>query len=169
MEISKIGFYTGLCWSASFILSMLSLTNPSWGLAGNFLGVLTIWVAGVQLRSFQTLNADMSEPWGVRTRWHKSLMVQLLAALLCTFVQYMYFRYFDNGRMLTSMTEIYSDPANIEALKQMVPDYKPEDMIAMLSQITFSQLTLNFLVINSFLAIVLSLPTAFVARVKNIK
>ena len=71
--------------------------------------------------------------------------------------------------MLTSMTEIYSDPANIEALKQMVPDYKPEDMIAMLSQITFSQLTLNFLVINSFLAIVLSLPTAFVARVKNVK
>ena len=89
--ISRIGFFTGLCWSASFVLAMLSLTQPSWGFAGNLLGVLSIWVAGVQLRAMQMSIPKEESHWGVRQRWHKSLQVQLLAALFCTFVQYVYF------------------------------------------------------------------------------
>lgn len=167
MEISKIGFYTGLCWSASFLLAMLSLTQPAWGFAGNLLGVLSIWVAGVQLRAAQASMPKEEEPWGVRHRWHKSLQVHLLAALLCTFVQYMYFRYVDNGRMLTALTEVYTNPEYTELMKQAVPGYKPQDVLDLLSQITLRDLAINFLVLNSFLAIVLSIPTAFVAAVRK--
>lgn len=167
MEISKIGFYTGLCWSASFLLAMLSLTQPAWGFAGNLLGVLSIWVAGVQLRAAQESMSKEEEPWGVRQRWHKSLQVQLLAALLCTFVQYMYFRYVDNGRMLTALTEVYTNPEYTELMKQAVPEYKPQDVLDLLSQITLRDLAINFLVLNSFLAIVLSIPTAFVAALRK--
>ena len=167
MEISKIGFYTGLCWSASFLLAMLSLTQPAWGFAGNLLGVLSIWVAGVQLRAAQESMPKEEESWGVRHRWHKSLQVQLLAALLCTFVQYMYFRYVDNGRMLTALTEVYTNPEYTELMKQAVPEYKPQDVLDLLSQITLRDLAINFLVLNSFLAIVLSIPTAFVAAVRK--
>lgn len=167
MEISKIGFYTGLCWSASFLLAMLSLTQPAWGFAGNLLGVLSIWVAGVQLRAAQESMPKEEEPWGVRHRWHKSLQVQLLAALLCTFVQYMYFRHVDNGRMLTALTEVYTNPEYTELMKQAVPEYKPQDVLDLLSQITLRDLAINFLVLNSFLAIVLSIPTAFVAAVRK--
>lgn len=165
--MSKIGFYTGLCWSASFILAMLSLTQPAWGFAGNFLGVLSIWVAGVQLRALQAQLPTGQELWGVRHRWHKSLQVQLLAALLCTFVQYLYFRFFDNGRMLTALTEVYTDPTYTEVLKQTMPELKPQEVLDVISQITLTDLTMNFLIANSFLAILLSLPTAFVARLKK--
>lgn len=164
--MSKIGFYTGLCWSASFILAMFSLTQPAWGFAGNFLGILSIWVAGFQLRTLQTSSSADSHPWGVRKRWHKSLQAQLLAAILCTFVQYMYFRYVDNGRLLTALTEIYSNPLYADAMKQAVPGSDAKEMLALMSQISLTDLTLNFLVFNSFIAIVLSIPTALVAKVK---
>lgn len=166
--ISKIGFFTGLCWSASFVLAMLSLTQPVWGFAGNFLGVLSIWVAGVQLRVFQQMPSEKSQPWGIRARWHKSLVVQLLAAVLCTFVQYLYFRYFDNGRMLTALTELYTNPVYTDAMKEAMPEYNPQEVIDLLSKITFTDLTFTFMVMNSFLAIVISIPTAFVARVKKV-
>ena len=162
--ISRIGFFTGLCWSASFVLAMLSLTQPSWGFAGNLLGVLSIWVAGVQLRAMQMSIPKEESHWGVRQRWHKSLQVQLLAALFCTFVQYVYFRYVDNGRMLTALTEVYTNPQYTDLLKQSMPEFKPQDILDVFSQITLTDLTINFLLVNSFLAIVLSLPTAFVAR-----
>lgn len=165
--MSKIGFYTGLCWSASFILAMISLTQPAWGFAGNLLGILSIWVAGVQLRAMQSLLSGNMSSWAVRQRWHKSLHVQLLAALLCTFVQYLYFRFFDNGRMLTSMTEVYTNPSYTEVLQESMPEFNPQDVLDLLSQITLTDLTLNFLIINCFLAIVLSIPTAFVARIKK--
>ena len=165
--ISKIGFFTGLCWSASFILAMLSLTNPSWGFAGNFLGVLSIWVAGVQLRVAQIPLVADNQLWGVRQRWHKSLQVQLLAGLLCTFVQYVYFRFLDNGRMLTVLTEVYTSPEYTELIKEAVPDFTPQQVLEMLLQISLTELALNFLIINAFLAIVLSIPTAYVARIKK--
>ena len=166
--ISKIGFFTGLCWSVSFVLAMLSLTQPVWGFAGNFLGVLSIWGAGVQLRIYQQMSIEKSQVWGIRTRWHKSLIVQLLAAVLCTFVQYLYFRYFDNGRMLTALTELYTNPVYTDAMKEAMPKYNPQEVIDLLSKITFADLTSTFMLMNSLLAIVLSIPTAFVARVKNV-
>lgn len=167
--MSKIGFFTGLCWSASFILAMFSLTQPAWGFAGNILGVLSIWVAGVQLRNMQAQLPSGTEPWGVRQRWHKSLVAQLLAALLCTFVQYIYFRYIDNGRLLTALTLVYTDPTYTDTLIQAMPDFKPQEVLDAISKITLQDLVLNFLVMNSFIALLLSLPTAFVARERKKK
>ena len=52
-------------------------------------------------------------------------------------------------------------------MKQAMPEYKPQDILDMLSQITLRDLAINFMLMNSFLAIVLSLPTAFVARLRK--
>lgn len=160
--LSKIGFYTGLCWSASFLFAMLSLRQPALGFAGNLIGVASIWVAGWQLRAMQ-MN-DVKEAWGVRSRWHKSLQTQLLAALVCTFVQYAYFQFFDNGAMMQALTEIYTNPINAEALKQMLPEYEPQQVLDMLSTISLKDIVINMLVMNAFLAIILSLPTTVVAK-----
>lgn len=166
--MSKIGFYTGLCWSASFLIAMYSLTNPAWGFAGNLIAILSIWVAGVQLRAFQMLLPADAQPWSMGTCWQKSILVQLLAAVLCTFVQYIYFRFVDGGRLLTIMTETYNNPAFIDSMKEIMPEYKPEMILDMLSQISLTTLTMNFLIINVILAFILSIPTAFVARPRPI-
>lgn len=163
----KIGFYTGLCWSASFLLAMLSLTQPVFGLTGNLVGLASILVAGWMLRAMQMTDSADAQPWGVHRRWRMSLHVQMLAAVLCLFVQYMYFRYVDNGRFLTSLADIYYSPQYSEMMQQLMPDSKPQDVLDAFSKITLNELALNFFVVTSFLAIILSIPTAIVARVKS--
>lgn len=162
----KIGFYTGLCWSASFLLAMLSLTQPVFGLTGNLVGLASILVAGWLLRAMQVTNDADAQPWGVHRRWRMSLQAQMLAAVLCLFVQYMYFRYVDNGRFLASLADIYSNPQYNEMMQQLMPGSKPQEVLEAFSNITLNELALNFFVINSFFAIILSIPTAIVARVK---
>ncbi len=164
--IYKVGFYTGLCWSGSFLLAMFSLSQPMFGLTGNLLGLASIWVAGWMLRKVQAED-HASEPWGVSQRWRMSLKAQMLAAVLCLFVQYMYFRYIDNGHFLSAAIEMYSQPEYAEMLQQMAPGSKPQDILDAFSAIPLNLLALNFLLINSLFAIVLSIPTAFVARMKD--
>ena len=62
---------------------------------------------------------------------------------------------------------IYTTPEFADLMKQAMPEYKPQDILDMLSQITLRDLAINFMLMNSFLAIVLSLPTAFVARLRK--
>ncbi len=162
--IYKVGFYTGLCWSGSFLLAMLSLTQPVFGLTGNLLGIASIFVAGWQLRAMQMTEGTDAQPWGVHRRWRMSLQAQMLAGVLCLFVQYIYFRYVDNGRFLTSITDMYSNPQFGEMMQQMMPGSNPQDVLDAFSGITINALALNFLVINSLFAIILSIPTAIVAR-----
>ena len=69
--------------------------------------------------------------------------------------------------VLTALTEVYTNPEYTELMKQAMPEYKPQDVLDLLSQITLRDLAINFLVLNSFLAIVLSIPTAFVAAVRK--
>ncbi len=165
--IYKIGFYTGLCWSGSFLLAMLSLTQPVFGFTGNLLGVASIFVAGWQLRAMQEAGGAQAQPWGVRRRWRMSLQAQLLAAVLCLFVQCIYFRYVDGGRFLASITEMYSNPQFVEMMQQMSPGSKSQDVLDAFSGITLNTVAQNFLLVNSFFAIILSIPTAFVARVRK--
>lgn len=164
--IYKIGFYTGLCWSASFLLAMLSLTQPVFGLTGNIVGLASIFVAGWLLRAMQMTDDAGAQPWAVHRRWRMALRAQMLAAVLCLFVQYMYFRYADNGRFMASMAKMYENPQYSEMMRQLVPGSSPQGVLDMFSQITLNDLALNFMVINAFLAIILSIPTAFVARVR---
>lgn len=162
----KIGFYTGLCWSASFLLAMLSLTQPVFGLTGNLLGLASILVAGWMLRAMQMAEGTGAQPWGVHRRWRMSLRAQLLAAVLCLFVQYMYFRYVDNGHFLTAITAMYANPQYSELMKQMVPDGNPQELVDTFANVTLNELALNFMVVNSLFAIILSIPTAIAARVR---
>lgn len=163
----KIGFYTGLCWSASFLLAMLSLKQPALGFTGNLLGLASFLVAGWQLRAMQMNDVD-AQPWGVHRRWRMSLQAQMLAAVLCLFVQYMYFRYVDNGLFMTALADMYDNPQTAELMQQMMPGKNSKQMLLeQLSQLTLNQLAVNFMLVNAMFAIILSIPTAIVARVKT--
>ncbi len=143
---------------------MLSLTQPVFGLTGNFLGIASIFVAGWQLRAMQMNDGADAQSWPVHRRWRMSLQAQMLAGVLCLFVQYIYFRYMDNGRFLTSLTDMYGNPQFGEMMQQMMPGSNPREVLKAFSSITLNALALNFLVVNSFFAIILSIPTAIVAR-----
>ena len=155
--IQKIGLYTGLAWAGSFVFTMLSLTQPGWGLAGNLLGVSTIWVAGLQLRNAQ------EQPWSLHQRWRKSLSVHALAVLVCTFVQLLYFRFIDGGTLIESIVQLYQTPEIADALRKTMPELDIEQTVSLLSSLTLSELMGQILMMNAFLAILLSIPTTIVA------
>ena len=154
--MSKIGFYTGICWSISFLISAYSMSHPGWGFAGEILGLLSVWVAGVQLR--------MLDIHGIRRRWHKSLTVQLLAAVLCTFVQYIFFRYVDGGRFMQAILDFYANPENRAIIEQQYPGIDVHEVLKSFSTIEISQLVMSFLIMNSLIAVLLSIPTMIVSR-----
>lgn len=129
------------------------------GLAGEIIGLMSIWVAGMQLR---THNLQ-----GIRQRWHRSLMVQLLAAVLCTFVQYIYFRYMDGGTFVQTIFDFYSNPENKAVIEQQYPGVNVQEVLKALCTIELSQLIMSFLIMNSLIAVLLSIPTMFVARPRS--
>ncbi len=129
------------------------------GLAGEIIGLMSIWVAGMQLR---THNLQ-----GIRQRWHRSLMVQLLAAVLCTFVQYIYFRYMDGGTFVQTIFDFYSNPENKTVIEQQYPGVNVQEVLKALCTIELSQLIMSFLIMNSLIAVLLSIPTMFVARPRS--
>lgn len=129
------------------------------GLAGEIIGLMSIWVAGMQLR---THNLQ-----GIRLRWHRSLMVQLLAAVLCTFVQYIYFRYMDGGTFVQTIFDFYSNPENKAVIEQQYPGVNVQEVLKALCTIELSQLIMSFLIMNSLIAVLLSIPTMFVARPRS--
>ena len=154
--MSKTGFYTGICWSISFLITAYSLGKPGMGLAGEIIGLMSIWVAGIQLRA--------QDIQGIRRRWHRSLAVQLLAAVLCTFVQYIFFRYMDGGTFVQSIFDFYGNPENKALIEHQYPSVNVQEVLNSFRTIELSQLILSFLIMNSFIAILLSIPTMFVAR-----
>lgn len=154
--MSRIGFYTGVCWSISFLITAYSIGKPGLGLAGEIVGLLSIWVAGIQLRAH--------EIQGIRRRWHRSLAVQLLAAVLCTFVQYIFFRYMDGGAFVQTILDFYGNPENKALIEHQYPGVNVQEVLDSFRNIELSQLIMSFLIMNSLIAILLSIPTMFVAR-----
>ncbi|MBO7347838.1 MAG: DUF4199 domain-containing protein [Bacteroidaceae bacterium] len=157
--MSRIGFFTGICWSISFLITAYSLGKPGMGLAGEIIGLMSIWVAGIQLRT-QNIR-------GTRRRWHRSLAVQLLAAVLCTFVQYIFFRYMDGGTFVQTILDFYGNPENKAVIEQQYPGVNVQEVLSAFSTIELSQLIMSFLIMNSLIAILLSIPTMFVARPRS--
>ena len=141
------------------MITAYSLGKPGMGLAGEIIGLMSIWVAGMQLR---THNLQ-----GIRQRWHRSLMVQLLAAVLCTFVQYIYFRYMDGGTFVQTIFDFYSNPENKAVIEQQYPGVNVQEVLKALCTIELSQLIMSFLIMNSLIAVLLSIPTMFVARPRS--
>lgn len=120
---------------------------------------MSIWVAGIQLRT-QNIR-------GTRRRWHRSLTVQLLAAVLCTFVQYIFFRYMDGGTFVQTILDFYGNPEDKAVIEQQYPGVNVQEVLSAFSTIELSQLIMSFLIMNSLIAILLSIPTMFVARPRS--
>ena len=69
--------------------------------------------------------------------------------------------------MMTALTNLYSNPEYASLMSENIKDYDPSLVISTLQNMTLGQLTMEFLILNSFIALVLSLPTMLVAKTRD--
>lgn len=161
------GVQVGLCWIASFGLSMWSLSEP---FAGNFallVGLASIPLAVMLMRDFRKRIAPLT----LRNAWHMAWMIFLCAALLTTAAQYIYFAYIDGGRLARAYSELLTNPAYQPMLEKMLPgqdlDALANEVTILLSSTSASQMAMQMAFWNALIATVFAIPTMFFSSAKQ--
>ena len=163
------GLWLGICWSASFLLTMAGLTNPFAGNIAFLVGLLSLPLAVWMLRNFGQLIAPLS----LTKAWYMAWLMFAAAALITTAVQYIYFAYFDDGRLMQAYTDILSQPEQHDLLQKMLPgqdiDALIDEVLALYSSLSLSQLTLQCFIWNILLATAMALPTGLLSFTRRKK
>ncbi|MGI6242843.1 MAG: DUF4199 domain-containing protein [Prevotella sp.] len=160
------GVFLALLWIASFLL-MVYIPSSSWG---SLLAMSTPFFVGWRLVGFRNYALDgvISFKRGFAFSWYTFFYASLIFAV----VQYIFFRYFDHGAMLSMLS------SNVEVVQETYKaggvndnqaiEYMKEGMnvIGMMSPI---ELAFVFMMQNFFMGTLLSLPIAFFCKKSEAK
>jgi|LAHS01.1.fsa_nt_gb hypothetical protein len=154
------GLIVLLLWVASFAATILMPQMP-WG---NLLALATPFVVYWRLAGFRdyALGGSISFWRAFAYSWY----TLFYASLLFCIVQYVYFRFLDNGRFFDIMNS---------GLRMLEPIYKEQglsvqelkDSMSLLQTLKPIQLAFVVLTQNIFIAVLLSLPIALIGRRKK--
>lgn len=73
----------------------------------------------------------------------------------------------DGGTFVQTIFDFYSNPENKAVIEQQYPGVNVQEVLKALCTIELSQLIMSFLIMNSLIAVLLSIPTMFVARPRS--
>lgn len=73
----------------------------------------------------------------------------------------------DGGTFVQTILDFYGNPENKAVIEQQYPGVNVQEVLSAFSTIELSQLIMSFLIMNSLIAILLSIPTMFVARPRS--
>lgn len=158
----SFGLPIGLFWFVIFLGSMYSFEYPGIGFLGNILSFVCLIAQISMMKYAQIRHGQMS----LSQRWAVGLYIDLHAALITTACQYVYFRFFDNGHLCTTLTNMLNNSEYQEIFKQAMPEINLQDIINNLVNTKLSDLTLSLLSFNLFLGFILSIICALFSKVK---
>lgn len=146
-------------WTVSFVCVMMLGA----GVVGNLLAMATPFFIGWRTCLFR--NNVLSGHISLRRAYAYSLYNFIYASLAFALVQFLYFRFMDNGGFAGVLTD---------TMKTMAPVYEQNGIsraelkqnIDMLAQLTPIQWAFIFMMQNFFLGVLASLPIAIVCRRK---
>ena len=150
----------GLMWSASFLCTMYGAERPMLSMLGTALGIISIYTLYKQLTNYRKLYPSVS--W--QHTFRLSLVTCLLAGLLTDAVQYLYFLFLDNGRLLSVMGNAFQSEEYREAWKQMMPDVNLDEMQKMIQSLSVRDIMLQLVFSNIVLALPISLLASLPVR-----
>lgn len=161
---AQYGTLVGLIWIASFASFVIGLTRPMLSNLALLIGLSSVAVAGYQVRKFRREIYDLR----FASAWWMSLLIFIYAALLMAVAQFVYFRYLDNGFMADTYAAILEQPEAIAMMQSMMPGEDVQELttqsINLLRSITPIQLTIEFLIYNIFIGLLLAVPSAWIGR-----
>lgn len=158
------GALVGALCSASFLCSMYGMQSPLLGMLSNLLGVGIIIAAGNSIRSHRR---NVQEVTFGRACW-MSILIFFYAILLTALVQYFYFAVLDHGRLAEQIHQMVSIPEYRALLESLAGGTDAEAQIKMVTTVMSSpaQATLQLLWMNCMMALLATLPVAFIGRMK---
>ncbi len=156
-QCMRFGLRVGVCWTLSFLLTVWGMRYPLVGDCGLFVGLLSVWYAGRLLRGYAWSLGGI--PW--MRAWWMAMLTYVFVSLLTTFLQFVYLRWLDGGFFAEAMERALMTPS----YRRLIEGYGGGDMDELMGALgDVSRMTYGFLVFNLMLGLVLSLPTAVMAR-----
>lgn len=159
------GALLSLLWIASFLLYVIGLTSPGYGLAAMILAVVTPFFVGSRLRRFRDdgRNGSISLLRG----WVYVIFVFFYGGLIFALAQWAYLTFMDQGFLVKSITQMLSTPETEEALRQMGMGDSLKESLGILGEMRPIDLSLNMLTTNIMIGIVIGLPIAALLQRKS--
>ncbi len=156
----QYGLVLTALWVASFLAIMYAPRTP----LGSFLAVASPFLVGYLLVRFRNyaLNGVISFRRGLTFSWYTFFYASLLFAVF----QYIFFRYLDQGTMMTML---------LSSVKALEPIYLENGIskaeldagVSAIGQLSPIQLAFIFMIQNMFFGMIASFPIAFFARRSN--
>lgn len=164
----QYGAVVGALWIISFACFIGGLHYP---LLSNFsllIGLASLFVTGALIRKFSRTVFPVKFS---QAAW-MTIQIYMYASLLMAAAQFIYFRFLDNGFLVSTYETLFQSPEYQQLLQQLLPGISNQtqaidEVIGMLYTITPIQLTFNFLIYNVFLGFILAIPTGYFASRKN--
>ena len=150
----------GLMWSASFLCTMYGTERPFLSMLSTVLAIISIYMLYKQLTNYYRLYPSVSWLHILRL----SFLTCLLAGLLTDMVQYTYFLWLDNGRLLSILGTSMQNEEYREAWKKMMPEVDLNEMQKLVQSMTVRDIVLQLAFYNVILALPASLLAALPVR-----
>ena len=150
----------GLMWSASFLCTMYGTERPFLSMLSTVLAIISIYMLYKQLTNYYRLYPSVSWLHILRL----SFVTCLLAGLLTDMVQYAYFLWLDNGRLLSILGTSLQNEEYREAWKKMMPEVDLNEMQKLVQSTTVGDIVLQLAFYNVILALPASLLAALPVR-----
>lgn len=150
----------GLMWSASFLCTMYGTERPFLSMLSTVLAIISIYMLYKQLTNYYRLYPSVSWLHILRL----SFVTSLLAGLLTDMVQYAYFLWLDNGRLLSILGTSMQNEEYREAWKKMMPEVDLNEMQKLVQSMTVRDIVLQLAFYNVILALPASLLAALPVR-----
>lgn len=159
---AQYGAIIGLMWIVSFAFYIVGLTRPLLGNIALLVGILSVVAAGFLIRKFR----HEVSPLRFAQSWWMGILIYMYAALLMAVAQFVYFRYIDNGLMVSTYSTVMQQPEAIAMMQSMLPgedvSQTTTEIVELLQSITPIQFTFEFLIYNLILGFILAIPTAWI-------
>ena len=141
---------------------MYAFDHSLLGHIGNLCALLSLLVEIRLLKKFQHEIAPLS---GMR-RWWMAWNTSMYAALLVSFLQFLYFRFIDGGHLLASFCRIAEQPEYREMMESLMPGTDFDALIEELTGMPVGALMVNFIAFNFFAALLFSVICSLFSAVK---
>ena len=161
----EYGTAVGLLCSASFLCAMYGLTFVLLGQLSNLLGLVAVYVAGRLIRKFR----QRVVPITFGQACYMAVLTYAFAILLTAIVQYLYFAYLDQGRLLARLDYLLTLPEYRQLLTQLAPEGNVEGLLQAMASVMRNPAVMTFQLMwfNLLLSLFVLLPTAWIAMSGN--
>lgn len=152
-------------WTCSFACYIAGTAAPMLMICGMGLAIGSLFFAYMRLRNFRDTALSGSISFG--RAYSYTLLIFFYSSILFAVAQFVYFRFIDNGYIVSTMTEMM----NAEPNSQLIEAYGLTDSIneslKLMNSTRPIDYALNYLTLNIMLGMIAGLPFAALTRTRG--